>query len=184
MHPRGVLRPHEVVLNLLVVEREGLKGDWVPGYQTVQAHLFVRGHVRDERLEILLGNRDVDEDVYDAVVGEDRRIVRVTWDPREIVSTLVVEPPVTSHALPYLSARYGMSDAQDEVEEAGTLELGEGDVSVVIRADGEVEFLIFTEDEESDEYAHSMRMVEYLRFVLDNRECLDMFEKNLQKTFN
>lgn len=77
-----------------------------------------------------------------------------------------------------------MSDAQDEVEEAGTLELGEGDVSVVIRADGEVEFLIFTEDEESGEYAHSMRMVEYLRFVLDNRECLDMFEKNLQKTFN
>lgn len=77
-----------------------------------------------------------------------------------------------------------MSDAQDEVEEAGTLELGEGDVSVVIRADGDVEFLIFTEDEESDEYAHSMRMVEYLRFVLDNRECLDMFEKNLQKTFN
>lgn len=73
---------------------------------------------------------------------------------------------------------------QDEVEEAGTLELAEGDVSVVIRSDGEVEFLIFTEDEASEEYAHSMRMVEYLKFVLDSRECLDVFEKSLQKTFN
>lgn len=79
-----------------------------------------------------------------------------------------------------------MSDAQDEtkVEEAGTLQLGEGDVSVVIRADGEVEFMIFTEDETSDEYAHSMRMIEYMQFVLDSRECLDIFEKSLQKTFN
>jgi len=77
-----------------------------------------------------------------------------------------------------------MSDAQDEVEEAGSLELEEGDVSVVIRSDGEVEFLIYAEDEASEEYAHSMRMVEYLRFVLDSRECLDVFEKSLQKTFN
>jgi hypothetical protein len=77
-----------------------------------------------------------------------------------------------------------MSNALDEVEEAGTLELEEGDVSVVIRSDGEVEFMIFTEDEASEEYAHSMRMVEYLKFVLDSRECLDVFEKSLQKTFN
>lgn len=72
----------------------------------------------------------------------------------------------------------------DEGEEAGTLELEEGDVSVVIRSDGEVEFLIYTEDEASEEYVHSMRMVEYLKFVLDSRECLDVFEKSLQKTFN
>lgn len=77
-----------------------------------------------------------------------------------------------------------MSNAQDEVEEAGTLELEEGDVSVIIRSDGEVEFLIFTEDEASEEYAHSMRMVEYLKFVLDSRECLAVFEKSLHKTFN
>lgn len=79
-----------------------------------------------------------------------------------------------------------MSNAQDgaEVEESGTLELAEGDMSVIIRADGEVEFLIFTEDEASDEYAHSMRMVEYMKFVLDSRECLEMFEASLQKTFN
>jgi hypothetical protein len=79
-----------------------------------------------------------------------------------------------------------MSDAHDEtvVEEAGTLELGEGDVSVIVRADGEVEFMIFTEDETSDEYAHSMRMVEYMKFVLDSRECLELFESSLQKTFN
>jgi hypothetical protein len=77
-----------------------------------------------------------------------------------------------------------MSDLHDEVEEAGSLELEEGDVSMVIRADGEVEFMIFTEDEASEEYAQSMRMIEYLKFVLDSRECLNVFEKSLQKTFN
>lgn len=77
-----------------------------------------------------------------------------------------------------------MSDGQDVGEESGTLLLEEGDVSVVIRADGEVEFLIFSEDEASEEYAHSMRLVEYLKFALDSRECLDLFEKSLQKTFN
>lgn len=77
------------------------------------------------------------------------------------------------------------SGAPDDVgEEVGTLELQEGDVSVVIRADGEVEFLIFSEDESSEEYAHSMRLVEYLKFVLDSRECLDVFQKSLTKTFN
>lgn len=77
-----------------------------------------------------------------------------------------------------------MSDAQDEVEVDGTLELGEGDVSVVIRSDGEVEFLMCADDEESEEYAHSMRMIEYMKFVLLSRECLDIFEKSLLKTFN
>lgn len=77
-----------------------------------------------------------------------------------------------------------MSDSQEETVEAGTLELNEGDVSVVIRSDGEVDFLIFSDDEASEEYLHSMRMVEYLKFVLDSRECLEVFERSLQKTFN
>jgi len=72
----------------------------------------------------------------------------------------------------------------DEAEADGTLELEEGDVSVVIRSDGEVEFLMYAEDEESEEYAHSMRMIEYMKFVLLSRECLDIFEKSLQKTLN
>lgn len=78
-----------------------------------------------------------------------------------------------------------MSDTDTTtVEEVGTLELEEGDVSVIIRAAGELEFLIYGEDETSDEYVHSMRMIEYLKFVLGNRECLDLFQKSLETTLN
>lgn len=77
-----------------------------------------------------------------------------------------------------------MSDTREEVEESESLVMEEGDVSVVIRADGQVEFMIFSEDDTSDEYAHSMHMVEYLKFVLDNPACIEIFEKARVKILN
>jgi hypothetical protein len=71
-----------------------------------------------------------------------------------------------------------MSD-DDEPVNMGNLELYEGDVSVVLRADGEVEFLVACDDEESEEYVISIRKVRYLKFVLESDECQRLFERSL-----
>ena len=71
-----------------------------------------------------------------------------------------------------------MSD-DDEPVNMGNLELYEGDVSVVLRADGEVEFLVACDDEESEEYLVSIYKVRYLQFVLESEECRRLFERSL-----
>lgn len=71
-----------------------------------------------------------------------------------------------------------MNDDEEPVD-MGNLELYEGDVSVVLRADGEVEFLVACDDEESEEYVISIRKVRYLKFVLESAECQRLFERAL-----
>ena len=70
----------------------------------------------------------------------------------------------------------------DKPVEMGNLDIYEGDVSMVLRANGEVEFLLACEDEESEEYLVSLDMVHYLQFVLESDGCRDLFEKFLQET--
>jgi hypothetical protein len=77
-----------------------------------------------------------------------------------------------------------MSDTSSEVEEVGMLELEEGDVAMVIRGTGEVEFLLLNEDETSEDFHKSLRMIEYMKFALGSRDCLSLFEETLKKTFN
>ena len=59
------------------------------------------------------------------------------------------------------------------------LELGVGDVSVVVRSDGEVEFLIAA-DENTEEFEESMWLVDYLKFVLGDQASMDRFEASLE----
>lgn len=73
-------------------------------------------------------------------------------------------------------------DDDDKPVEMGNLDIYEGDVSMVLRANGEVEFLLACEDEESEMYLVSLDMVHYLKFVLESGECRDLFEKSLQET--
>lgn len=66
----------------------------------------------------------------------------------------------------------------------GNLELFEGDVSMVVRSDGEVEFLIASEDQEGEEYLRGLYLVHYLKFVLENEKCKKLFEKSLSSSVN
>lgn len=68
-----------------------------------------------------------------------------------------------------------MSD-EEEMVDMGNLELYEGDLSLVVRSDGELEFFIAIEDNGSDDYARVMRLVRYLMFVLENKKCVELFE--------
>lgn len=72
-------------------------------------------------------------------------------------------------------------DNDDSYTEVESLELQEGDVSVVIRADGQVEFLMSYEDEESVEYATSLKLIHFLAFAMESEECRVLFEKSLDK---
>lgn len=76
-----------------------------------------------------------------------------------------------------------MADDDDPVD-MGNLELFEGDVSMVVRADGEVEFLIASEEEDSEDYIRSLHLVHYLKFVLNDERCRELFEQSLQGTVN
>lgn len=76
-----------------------------------------------------------------------------------------------------------MNDDEDPVD-MGNLELFEGDVSMVVRADGEVEFLIASDEEDSEDYVRSLRLVHYLKFVLEDERCRELFEQSLQGTVN
>ena len=76
-----------------------------------------------------------------------------------------------------------MSD-DDEPVNMGNLELYEGDVSVVLRADGEVEFLVACDDEESEDYYISLRKVRFIQFVLESDECRRLFERSLLDEVN
>lgn len=76
-----------------------------------------------------------------------------------------------------------MSDEEDPVD-MGNLELFEGDVSMVIRSDGEVEFLIASEEENSEDYLRSLHLVHYLKFVLEDEACKSLFEKSLSVSVN
>jgi hypothetical protein len=73
-----------------------------------------------------------------------------------------------------------MSDVSDETED-GNLELFEGDLSIVIRSDGGVEFLIAVEDETSEEYQRLFYLMRYLRFALGNEKCMEIFAKHISK---
>jgi hypothetical protein len=72
-------------------------------------------------------------------------------------------------------------EPDDEVE---SLEIEEGDLSIVIRSGGEVEFIIACDDEDSDRYITSLRMVQYLRFVLESTECQELFNKFIENEVN
>lgn len=72
----------------------------------------------------------------------------------------------------------------DESAEEGNLDLYEGDVSVVFRADGDVEFLIAIDDENSEAYARSLNLVMFIKFALEDRSCKELFEKSLRRTIN
>jgi hypothetical protein len=76
-----------------------------------------------------------------------------------------------------------MADDDDPVD-MGNLELFEGDVSMVVRADGEVEFLIASEEEDGEDYIRSLHLVHYLKFVLEDERCRELFEQSLQGTVN
>lgn len=76
-----------------------------------------------------------------------------------------------------------MNDDEDPVD-MGNLELYEGDVSMVVRADGDVEFLIASEEEGSEEYLRSLHLVRYLKFVLKDEGCKRLFEKYLSESIN
>jgi hypothetical protein len=69
----------------------------------------------------------------------------------------------------------------DELPEVESLELQEGDVSVVIRADGEIEFLTAYDDENSAEHATALKIIHFLAFALESEECRALFEKSLDK---
>ncbi len=75
-------------------------------------------------------------------------------------------------------------DDQDDPVDMGNLELFEGDVSMVVRSDGEVEFIIASEEEDSEDYLRSLHLVHYLKFVLEDVRCKEIFEKSLQRTVN
>lgn len=77
-----------------------------------------------------------------------------------------------------------MRDDDDDPVDMGNLELFEGDVSIVVRADGEVEFLIASDDEDSEDYIRSLHVVRYLKFVLNDERCRELFEQSLQGTVN
>lgn len=75
-------------------------------------------------------------------------------------------------------------DDGESDDEVSNLEIEEGDLSMVIRSDGEVEFLMACEDEESDQYLALLRMIHYLRFVLESPECRELFDKSLASDVN
>lgn len=75
-----------------------------------------------------------------------------------------------------------MADDDEEPTDMGNLELYEGDVSMIIRADGEVEFLIAHEGDESDEYHIALKMVHFLKFALESDACRDLFERSLHES--
>ena len=68
-----------------------------------------------------------------------------------------------------------MSD-DEEMVDMGNLELYEGDLSLVIRSDGVLEFIIAIEDRESDRYVQVLRLVGYLKFVLESKKCVELFD--------
>ena len=55
---------------------------------------------------------------------------------------------------------------------------------MVIRSDGEVEFLIASEEENSEDYLRSLHLVHYLKFVLEDEACKSLFEKSLSVSVN
>lgn len=75
-------------------------------------------------------------------------------------------------------------NATTEVEDVdgddalGNLELAEGDVSMVVRTDGEVEFIVLCEDETSEDYVRALVLIQYLKFVMHDKRCKDLFEKS------
>jgi hypothetical protein len=75
-------------------------------------------------------------------------------------------------------------DDRDDPVDMGNLELFEGDVSMVVRADGEVEFLIASEEEDSEDYLRSLHLVHYLKFVLEDEGCKRLFEDSLSASLN
>lgn len=77
-----------------------------------------------------------------------------------------------------------MEDNEDDSVDVGNLDLYEGDVSVVFRADGDVEFLIAIDDETSEQYIRSINLVQYIKFALEDRSCKELFEKSLLKIVN
>lgn len=64
------------------------------------------------------------------------------------------------------------------------LELFEGDISMVVRSDGKVEFIIACDDESSEDYLRSLHLVHYLKFALEDERCKELFERSLLGTVN
>jgi len=77
-----------------------------------------------------------------------------------------------------------MDDGDDDSADGGNLELYEGDISMVLRSDGEMEFLIAIEDESSEEYVRALNLVRYIKFALKDGACKAIFEKSLLTTLN
>lgn len=77
-----------------------------------------------------------------------------------------------------------MSENNDNTTDLGNLDLYEGDVSMVVRSDGEVEFVIASGEEDGEGYLRSLYLVHYLKFVLEDERCKKLFEKSLKTSFN
>lgn len=75
-------------------------------------------------------------------------------------------------------------DDDEEPVDMGNLELYEGDVSIVVRADGDVEFLIACEEESGDDYLRCLKLVQFLEFALKDDRCREVFESSLRNTLN
>lgn len=74
------------------------------------------------------------------------------------------------------------TDNTDDAVDIGNLDLFEGDVSLIIRGDGQLEFLIACENEESEEYLSALNLVHYLKFVLETPACRELFDHHMKKS--
>jgi hypothetical protein len=72
-----------------------------------------------------------------------------------------------------------MDDEMEDGDEDGRIELFEGDVSMILRADGELEVVVAITDESSEEYSEALRVIELIRFALNSPECHDLFDKRV-----
>lgn len=72
----------------------------------------------------------------------------------------------------------------DDSDESDSIDLHEGDVSMVIRANGNVDFIVAVEDESGEEYLRCISLVRYLKFALEDERCKKLFEMSSRSTLN
>ena len=69
----------------------------------------------------------------------------------------------------------------DDDKEISDLELYDGDVSLVVRGTGELEFVLACGDETSEEYLRGLQIIDYLRFALESEQCRELFLEDRKK---
>ncbi len=68
-----------------------------------------------------------------------------------------------------------------EQEQEEDVVLEEGDFAVVFKSDGDIKIMVTegeTEEKDQDQLEKAVGLAEYIRFVLDSEECLELFKQH------